>query len=113
MPNKPPTHQPNRGTYKPVGSRAQARKLRNTRRWQKLSKLKRQEHPLCEYCGTAGSQVHHIQGLAERPDLAYDWDNLATVCTACHSKLEAGQDLTLKRGWLGELNRPERDYDFG
>ena len=112
MPNMPNTHRPNRGTYKPVGNRAIARKLRNTRRWQKLSRMFRSEYPLCWGCGAAGEQVHHIIGIAEAPDLAYDWDNLATVCTGCHSKLEAGQDLTLKRGWLDELNRDQGEWYF-
>jgi predicted HNH restriction endonuclease len=34
------------------------------------------------------SQVHHIEGLAARPDLAYTWSNLMSVCTRCHALLE-------------------------
>ena len=33
-------------------------------------------------------QVHHVKGLATHPELAYDLDNLMSVCTRCHAKLE-------------------------
>jgi predicted HNH restriction endonuclease len=33
-------------------------------------------------------QVHHRQGLAERPDLAFHRDNLQALCTACHARIE-------------------------
>lgn len=32
--------------------------------------------------------VHHIKDLIDRPDLAYDLDNLVTVCVKCHNYLE-------------------------
>lgn len=33
------------------------------------------------------TQVHHIKRLATHPELAFDFDNLLAVCTACHAKL--------------------------
>lgn len=30
--------------------------------------------------------VHHIKALEDYPDLALDWDNLESVCDACHNK---------------------------
>lgn len=31
---------------------------------------------------------HHIEPLTERPDLAFDFANLAPLCTACHARIE-------------------------
>ena len=33
--------------------------------------------------------VHHLQPVSERPDLAYDLDNLVTACSSHHPTLEA------------------------
>ena len=77
---------------------AQAAKLRNTARWRKVRLLKLSCNPLCEdpfsdHARTnhtqPAQQVHHIQGLVKRPDLAYELGNLQSVCTRCHAKLEA------------------------
>ena len=72
-----------------------ARKIRSSGAWQKLQARKLQEDPLC--CDPFGNhdrhepaqQVHHIEPIVERPDLALDWDNLASVCTECHGRLNA------------------------
>jgi 5-methylcytosine-specific restriction endonuclease McrA len=37
--------------------------------------------------------VHHLQSLDERPDLALDLDNLLTVCASHHPTLEAVRRL--------------------
>jgi hypothetical protein len=38
---------------------------------------------------SARLDVHHLQSLGERPDLALDLDNLLTVCSSHHPTLEA------------------------
>ena len=53
-------------------------------RWTKLRNLYLREHPLCSRCGSVGQEVHHIVPRLVRPDLAYTWDNLMTLCKACH-----------------------------
>ena len=70
--------------------------IRKTARWQKVRASKLTAFPLCEdpfqnhQDNTAtAKQVHHIQGLATHPDLAFHADNLMSVCTVCHAKLEA------------------------
>ena len=62
-------------------------------RWHRLSKLKRQYNPLCEECEKAGQTVvaagvHHKQTISERPDLAFDMDNLQSLCAKCHARME-------------------------
>ncbi|MBE7462876.1 MAG: HNH endonuclease [Planctomycetes bacterium] len=34
-------------------------------------------------------QIHHIQPLHARPDLAFRIDNAAGVCASCHGRLNA------------------------
>lgn len=43
---------------------------------------------LNNYSETKGLQVHHLRKRNDRPDLAYDMDNLVTLCEAHHKKLE-------------------------
>jgi 5-methylcytosine-specific restriction protein A len=75
-----------------------AAKIRSGRRWQKVRAMKLSRDPLCEdplgdheRCGDTASatQVHHIKPLAEHPELAYHMHNLMSICTKCHSKIEA------------------------
>jgi 5-methylcytosine-specific restriction endonuclease McrA len=73
-----------------------AHRLRNTPHWRKLRKLKLVRNPLCEECQRHGAivpatQVHHVVQLATRPDLAYDTDNLAALCSMCHA-LESARE---------------------
>lgn len=44
------------------------------------------------------TQVHHIQHLDERPDLALDDDNLEAVCLHCHNLLH-GRDVGSLNGF--------------
>lgn len=69
--------------------------------WQVIRRqaLKRDNYE-CQRCKSLGRvtvdnhnkhktlDVHHIKDLMERPDLAYDIDNLVTVCVKCHNYLE-------------------------
>lgn len=76
----------------------EARRIRRSPQWTRLSQWYRQVHPLCsdpfgehKRLGriVAASEVHHRIGLAERPDLAFDVNNLMAVCRSCHRQLDA------------------------
>ena len=43
----------------------------------------------CRECGARGVrlEVHHIQPVSKRPDLAWSPDNCASVCVPCHLKI--------------------------
>ena len=46
----------------------------------------------CQRCKRYGrivqaTTVHHVKHLEDRPDLAYDPENLISVCQACHNAL--------------------------
>ncbi len=73
---------------------AEARRIRSSTRWRKVRALKLARDPLCEDCLEHGvtevaTQVHHVEGLAARPDLAFTSANLRALCTVCHARREA------------------------
>ena len=42
----------------------------------------------CTECGKAGKlEAHHLVPVSEAPELAYELDNLATLCVGCHVEL--------------------------
>lgn len=62
------------------------------RKWQRkrIVILKRDGY-LCQRCKRYGkiveaTTVHHIKHLDEFPELAYDNDNLISLCKDCHGK---------------------------
>lgn len=72
----------------------------NTLRWRKLREAKLQDSPLCEMCSmyekvTPATCVHHIHNIAdagsylEAMDVAFDYNNLMSLCTQCHQDLHA------------------------
>jgi 5-methylcytosine-specific restriction protein A len=49
--------------------------------------------PLCRPCKAKGvtkaaEHVHHVRPRKTHPDLALDWDNLESICQACHNALK-------------------------
>jgi len=60
-------------------------------RWQKLRNSYVKAHPLCEECLRKGlitpvKDVHHKVKHNGDPVLLYDWDNLESLCRACHNE---------------------------
>lgn len=70
-------------------------KIVRDRRWPALRlATKRRDNFQCVKCGGAGRlEVDHIKPVRDAPELAFDLDNLQTLCVRCHSaktKLEVG-----------------------
>jgi len=76
-------------------------KIYDTLKWRKLRLSKLIDSPLCEMCLakdiiTVGVDIHHIisflstDDLNKRSDLAFDYNNLQTVCKNCHQKIHNG-----------------------
>jgi len=64
-----------------------------TKAWRKTSVAYRQEHPLCEECLRQGiitpaEMVHHVVEITDGGD-PLDWDNLESLCLACHNRIHA------------------------
>ncbi len=59
-------------------------------KWTRLRDLKRQLTPLCEQCQREGElsateAIHHKIDRLKRPDLAYDLENLESLCYTHHA----------------------------
>lgn len=74
------------------------RKIYNSIRWRKLREWKFVCDPLCEICKKEGKiipaeDIHHIISFMSTDDpvcrerLAYDYDNLMSLCKRCHQKI--------------------------
>jgi 5-methylcytosine-specific restriction protein A len=77
---------------------AERRKVYQTQRWARLRQAKIIASPLCEMCEKEGryrpaEDVHHITSFMTTDDpirrnfLAYDYDNLMSLCKECHQKI--------------------------
>lgn len=59
--------------------------------WAKCRAAFLRANPICHDCGAAlldqkrRGHVHHVQKLADRPDLRLDWSNLMALCDSCHT----------------------------
>jgi 5-methylcytosine-specific restriction endonuclease McrA len=75
------------------------------KRWKTIRQAKFEENPLCELCEAAGrvtqtEEVHHKRPFQtgttpeEIEILAFDWDNLQSLCTPCHKE----EDKKIREG---------------
>lgn len=68
------------------------RHIYNSKKWKELRNKYINEHPICECCGKDATQVHHKtpfstgKSVAEIKKLAYDNNNLVSLCKHCHIK---------------------------
>lgn len=79
------------------GALAIAGKIRRHRKWREFREWYLTKYPLCsdpfgehkrDQRIEPAKTPHHIIGLIERPDLAYDESNLKAVCEHCHALIE-------------------------
>lgn len=99
MPAKIPTHRPASSAhaakaYERSAQRTEDRAFYNGKRWRGLRSAYLSQHPLCAPCEKVGriepaTQVHHVEERKDKPDLAYEWDNLESVCLPCHNAKRA------------------------
>lgn len=87
MPNSPER-------FKPRDTRKDREKVRGNRHqrgyggeWERISKMKRDECPICEVCNDApATQVDHIVPFTDLNDPRRTrWTNLQSICNVCHS----------------------------
>lgn len=57
----------------------------NSRRWRGLRAKFLRQFPYCP-CGMIASEVHHVATIRSKPELAYEWSNLAARCAECHRR---------------------------
>jgi len=101
MPARVPAHRPARPAgpsrhrdYDRHARDPESRRFYPSTHWRKMRAVQLHARPLCERClaegrYTAATVVHHRLELADRPDLAFDPDNLESLCPHHHSKHHA------------------------
>lgn len=68
-------------------------KLINCHKWRKLRNEQLKRNPLCAICGDIATEVHHIKPVESEKEydrmevLAYDSNNLQSLCHKCHSNI--------------------------
>lgn len=80
----------------------EAKRIRSTKRWQDLRLLKLKRDPLCQNHLrrerlVPATEVDHVIPLVDRPDLAYELENLSSVCRPCHNKKTAREAIARRR----------------
>jgi 5-methylcytosine-specific restriction endonuclease McrA len=73
---------------------AQAKAVRDSARWKRISRQFRAQFPICADpfnvgCAGLAERVNHIESLQLRPDLAWTDANHAPLCTACDARIGA------------------------
>jgi 5-methylcytosine-specific restriction endonuclease McrA len=78
---------------------ALAYKIRKSRKWLKVRAQVLADNPICADpfgdharagITRTATQVHHLEGIVEHPELWNVQTNLQALCTACHAKVERG-----------------------
>jgi len=99
MPKRIPTSRPNlplrhsrirSQQYERQPSRQADKNFYSSKRWMSVRRLKLSLNPLCEDCYQLGrvepaKDVHHRKERKDFPDLAYDLENLQSLCKPCHN----------------------------
>lgn len=95
--------------YTQHGERTEAQRTRSSSAWtRKAVRIKERDKYLCLVCLAQGKytyrdlEAHHIVPIAEEPSLAFEDDNIVTLCQDHHR--EADED-GIDRGWLRSLVR--------
>lgn len=87
---------------------AERKKIYRSERWKRLRALKFANNPLCELCQKEGrttpaEDIHHIVSFMTATDtdtryqLAYDYDNLMSLCKQCHQRQHNGEPHAVGR----------------
>jgi 5-methylcytosine-specific restriction enzyme A len=78
----------------PTRKKGEYQEVYQDKRWKKLRDAKMKAFPLCERCESLGKvvpmdEVHHKKPFYNSDkdvveSLAFDWDNLESLCSECH-----------------------------
>lgn len=62
-------------------------KLYDSKWWKRIRKSKLKRNPVCEVCQRReATEVHHLKPAREFPELAFEMENLQSICRSCHAR---------------------------
>ena len=67
-------------------SRGPARQWYASSRWRRFRAAVLADSPACVGCGAAATEVDHVRPRSTWPELAYERENVQTMCKGCHSR---------------------------
>lgn len=68
--------------------KAERDRFYGSKRWSRMRLYVLSIKPLCEACKRSDARiVHHVIDRLERPDLAWDLENMQALCSPCHTRL--------------------------
>lgn len=70
----------------------------------------------CQRCGTRGNRLHahHLLPVYSHPEEAYDFENLVTVCEACHQCIHSqGLELEFAQNFIPIQSLPQKPRPKG
>lgn len=109
MPIRPPIHNAGVARAEYERSRGNARQQGYNKRWDRLSRLYRRQHPLCRGCLALGRTVltyctDHI--VPHKGDAARMWDtaNLQPLCRWHHDVIKQQLELMHQRGEISDAD---------
>lgn len=75
--------------------RQKERKYRLAEWLVKIKEIYKRDNYTCQTCGKKGGLLncHHILPWSGNPELAFDNENLITLCVPCHSRVHKLQQL--------------------
>ena len=88
----------------------------NSKSWDRVRQyIRKRDGYLCQECKrygkrTTAKEVHHVNPLKERPDLALDERNLLTLCLKCHAEMDDRLTGGLTKKGEELRNRTNRKY---
>jgi 5-methylcytosine-specific restriction protein A len=103
---------PRRRDSVPTNKKREYQEIYQDKRWKFIRAAKLREKPICERCEqknrvTTADQVHHKIPFAwgrspeEIDRLAFDYDNMMSVCNSCHDEIHVELEQNNKRKSIG------------
>jgi len=97
-------HQKRPDTHRKYGTEP-GQVIYRTATWQRLRVAFLSEQPLCQSpgCRALATEVDHIVAHKGDRSIAFDWDNLQSLCKSCHSRKTTRED-----GGFGRQPKPDQ-----
>jgi len=79
--------------------------IRRTEEYKAFRLAMLDDNPICckDGCHKESTDIHHIERITDRPDLAYDSSNVICVCSGCHYQIESAVNRGIDMNIWGHM----------